>query len=215
MKNKKKITLIICTIGSVLLLLISLAVRSQLKLWSVKSSRPIVKLRKSTIESSTPTVKPFKFPVKPYKIKKDLTNIVNLEDFKKAIEYYTTKEFSFSDEQKKKLIENGFVVVPSNAEQFFHIYESSHFGIEPRIPNFITTDCILQLYHLLYDFTLRIIEVELLPSLRKLTQAMLEESKKQYEKITTPMVKAACLKNISFFAVAVKLLGIGEISLSS
>lgn len=155
--------------------------------------------------------------VKSYKVEEDLENVVNLKYFKEAVNYYTrraVKGFSFSDAQKKKLVQNGFVVTPSNAEQFFHIYESLHYGISPRIPNFITSDCVLQLYHLFYDFTLRAIEVdELLPALTNLTRAMLSDSIKQYQEITSPALKTACLKNISFFGVAAKLLGIEVASL--
>ena len=149
--------------------------------------------------------------VKPYKIETSLRAVVNLSDFMKSVEHYTRKEFSFSNDQKEKLVQNGFVVIPSNAEQFFHVYESAHFGVTPRIPNFITSDCVLQLYHLFYDFTLRAIEVEeLLPSIRKLTRAMLEESKEQYEELADPMLKAASLKNTAFFGVAAELLGIEQ-----
>jgi hypothetical protein len=148
--------------------------------------------------------------VEPYKVEKDLSNVVNSDDFEKAMEHYTG-EFSFSEAQKERLVQNGFVVAPADAEQFFHIYEGNHFGVTPRIPNFITSDCVLQLYHLFYDFNLRYVEVkELLPPLRKLTQAMLEGSKKQLEEISDSTLKAACLKNISFFGVAAKLLGIEE-----
>jgi hypothetical protein len=145
--------------------------------------------------------------VTPYKVEPELANVVNLDDFGKGIEHYTRTEFSFSDAQKEKLVQNAFVVAASNAEQFFHIYESSHFGIKPRIPNFITSDCVLQLYHLFYDFTLRAVEVEkLLPALTQLTQQMLAESERQLEQISDPALKAAALKNISYFAVAAKLL---------
>lgn len=149
--------------------------------------------------------------VKRYKIEKGLANLANFDDFKRAVEHYTRKEFAFSESQLEKLIQNGFVVTPSDAEQFFHVYESSHFGMVPRIPNFVTSDCALQLYHLFYDFTLRTIEIEeLLPSVRKLTQALLEGSKKQYEKVTDSVLKDACLKNISFFGVAASLLEMEE-----
>ncbi len=152
--------------------------------------------------------------MEPYKVAPDLANIANLSDFREAVEHYTRTEFSFSEAQKKKLVENAFVVTPSNAEQFFHIYESSHFGIQPRIPNFITSDCVLQLYHLFYNFTLRAVEVEeLLPALRKLTQEMLEESERQCEEIADPELRAASLKNISFFGVAAALLDSEDTSL--
>ena len=146
-----------------------------------------------------------------YKIEKELKNVVNMEDFKKAIEYYTYREFSFTDAQKEMLIRNGFCVTPSNAEQFFHIYEGEHYGISPRIPNFITTDSVLHLFHLFYDFTLRAVETErLLPLTVKLTQGLLEGALQQYEKITEPSLKNACMKNISFIGVATTLLGMKE-----
>lgn len=152
--------------------------------------------------------------IKEYRVKEDLSNIANLKEFSQAAGYYSGNEFRFTDAQKKKLVENGFVVVPGNAEQFFHIYESSHFGISPRIPNFITTDCVLQLYHLFYDFTLREVEVEeLLPILRRLTIAMLNESKRQYRKAKDPLIKRACSKNISFFGVATNLLKFKDTSI--
>lgn len=149
-----------------------------------------------------------------YYIEQELRNVMNVEDFKKAIEYYTQKEFSFSDEQKARLVQNGFVVIPSIAEQFFHVYEGTHYGIKPRIPNFITSDCVLHLFHLFYDFTLRAVETEkLMPVTLTLTQGFLEGTLQQYEKISEPNLKNACMKNISFFGVAAKLLGIEEITL--
>ncbi|MBU1706421.1 DUF3160 domain-containing protein [bacterium] len=149
--------------------------------------------------------------VHPYQVEPNLTNVVNLSNFKEGIEYYTRTEFSFSEAQKEKLVQNRFVVAPSDAEQFFHIYESSHFGIKPRIPNFITSDALLQLYHLFYDFTLKAIESEeLIPAVKKLTQTMLDETQKQGEGISDSELKAACLKNISFFAVAARLLSMKD-----
>ncbi|MFX0206012.1 MAG: DUF3160 domain-containing protein [Candidatus Hodarchaeota archaeon] len=151
-----------------------------------------------------------------YNIEKELKNVVNLDDFKEAIKYRTRKEFSFTDVQKERLIQNGFVVTPANAEQFFQVYESHpHFGIEkPRIPNFITTDSVLHLFHLFYDFTLRTVEIEkLLPLTMKLTQGLIEGAMQQYEEITEPNLKNACMKNISFFGVATRLLEMEEIAL--
>lgn len=147
--------------------------------------------------------------VEPYTVEKNLANIVNYDYFTRAVKTYTRSEFSLSEEQKEKLVRNGFVVEPSNAEQFFHVYESTHYGMKPRIPNFITTDVSLQLYHLFYDFTLRVIEFEeLLPALGKLTSEMYEISHVLEYEITDPKLKSACLKNVHFFGVAVNLLEI-------
>jgi hypothetical protein len=147
--------------------------------------------------------------------KKDLENVVNLYEFKKAIEHYTRTNFFFTDAQKEMLRKNRFVVIPSNAEQFFHIYEGEHYGIEkPRVPNFITTDSVLHLFHLFYDFTLRAIEVgQLLPYCEYLTEGLLKGSLQQYEIINDPFLKDACLKNISYFGVASRLLEMEYIEL--
>ncbi len=144
--------------------------------------------------------------LKPYRVKEDLSNISNLKEFKEALEYYKL-EFYLTEKQKEKLVENGFVVIPSWSRQFFHVYESPHYGIKPRIPNFVTSDCILHTYHLLYDHTLRAVEVQkLLPSLWKLTQAMLRESRKLYRKVSDPRLKEASQRNLVFFGVASRLL---------
>ncbi|RKY93459.1 MAG: hypothetical protein DRQ06_06700 [Candidatus Hydrothermota bacterium] len=151
--------------------------------------------------------------LKPYKIKSDLSNVSNLKEFADAIRYYG-RDFSLTEEQRKKLVENGFVVIPSEAQQFFHIYESPHFGITPRIPNFITTDCVLHIYHLLYDFSLRAVEVEkLLPALRDLTIAMFEKSLELYERAKSSRLREACRRNVIFFGVAASLLKFEDLPL--
>lgn len=154
----------------------------------------------------------------PVKLDTSLSAIVNLKDFAEGIEYYShhyayssskaEETFDFTPTQRLKLAENGFVVTPDDAEQFFQIYESHHFGIAPRIPNFITSDCMLQLYHLFFDFTLRAVESgELLPELESLSEGMLKASQGQAAQIADPDLKRAAEMNAQFFEVAVRLLG--------
>ena len=146
--------------------------------------------------------------VEPYVVEPGLANVANLETFMDAVLYDTRKELSFSDAQIDKLVQNGFVVAPGNYEQFFHIYPGTHFYKAPRVPNFVTTDCLLQIYHLLYDFTLRAVEAQhLLPAVYQLTDEMLDRSVEQLDGIADQELRKACLKNISFFGVAAELLG--------
>lgn len=127
--------------------------------------------------------------VKAYSVNKDLSNIENLSIFG-----------DFSKEQKELLYRNSFVVNPTEQGQLFYIYEENEYK---AIPSFITTDSVLQVYHIFYDYTLRILESEkLLGVLEKLTEKMLEDSVKLYEKIDNTEVKAAQLKNIAFFSIA-------------
>ncbi|WFA08729.1 DUF3160 domain-containing protein [Tissierella sp. Yu-01] len=128
--------------------------------------------------------------VAPYKVNKDLSNIENLEQFGE-----------FSNEQLELIIKNNFVVNPTKQEQLFYIYEDNMYN--KMLPNFITTDSVLQVYHIFYNYTLRTLESEkLIKLLEQLTEKMLLQSIELYNGIENATVKDMQLKNISFFAVA-------------
>lgn len=127
--------------------------------------------------------------VKPYRVNPDLSNIVNLNQFGE-----------FSEEQLELIIKNNFVVNPTKQEQLFYIYEENQYK---EIPSFITTDSVLQVYHIFYDYYLRTLENEkFLGILEELTDIMLKDSIAIYNEIDNKDVKNAQLKNIAFFAVA-------------
>jgi len=146
--------------------------------------------------------------LKPYKVAGDLSNITNLTEFAEAVNHYGKPRFDLSAAQQELLSRNAFVVTPGDAEQFFQIYESEHFGMRPRVPNFLSADVVLHLYHLIFDFSLKGIEIDALyPALQELTEGMLEGSLKQYETITDSTLHAAAMKNICYFAVPARLMG--------
>ena len=135
----------------------------------------------------------FTAQVKPYKVNSDLSNIVNLDQFGE-----------FTPEQKKFISKNGFVVMPTSEEQLFYIYEKNEYL---KVPSFITTDSVLQVYHIFFDYSLRTLEAEkLIDPLQNLTSNMLNKSITLYNEIENKEVKKAALKNIAFFAVAQKAL---------
>ena len=122
----------------------------------------------------------------------DLSKISNLADFQ------------LSPKAKKLLSQNGFVVIPTNFESIYQIYEDCR---KRNIPIFVTTDVVLHTSHILFDYVLRIIEIEkLMEDLRVLTDGMLEASINQYNIATTQEVKEAARNNVAFFSVAAKLL---------
>lgn len=124
-----------------------------------------------------------------YKIKPDLSNVVNAGQFE-----------GFTDKQLKMLSRNGFLVVPSKDEQLFYVYETNEYR---EIPSFITVDSVLQTYHVFYDFALRVLEQEyLLSDLEQLTDSMLRKTLILYDKLQDPEVKEAALKNAAYFAAA-------------
>ncbi len=135
----------------------------------------------------------FKPQVPFYKVKSDLSNIENIDDF------------SFSEAEKKLLAKNAFAVrlTPYNNE-FFSIYESNRYGYTP---NFITTDSILHNYHLMFDSLLEQLEKEkLFEVLKELNADMLKSSLAQYEVLKGSTWENSAKRNIAFFTVGSKLL---------
>jgi hypothetical protein len=124
-------------------------------------------------------------------IDKDLSNVVNLEQFP-----------NLTAAQREKLAQNGFVVAPGDREQLFYIYEENSYK---KIPGFVTTDSVLHVYHVFYDCALRNAESEiLLPRALTLTGNMLNELAAKYAAITDndAGVKGAALRALAYFGVA-------------
>lgn len=110
------------------------------------------------------------------------------------------KEFSLTPAQTKALENNGFVVIPGRYEQFYSVYFDCK---ENNIPVFVTTDCVLHTYHILYDYTLRILETEhFSKDCLILTEKMVDVSIDYYRETDDEAV----LKNVAYFSVAGKLL---------
>lgn len=104
-----------------------------------------------------------------YFVEKNLSNVTN------------ASYFVFSDEAKKLLVKNAFMVKPSYHDEFFPIYESNRYSYTP---SFITTDSILHNYHLMFDFLLKQLEEEKLAvELKQLNASMLSEALSYYKSL--------------------------------
>lgn len=188
MFRRKKLALLLCCIYISTILLVSIGcTRND----NIATSEDINFDYQRDDKSVNIPFKPVEYEAKvsPYEIKKDLSNIENLEQFG-----------DFTQEQKNSIIENGFVVMPTKEEQLFYIYENNEYM---KIPSFVTTDSVLQVYHVFYDYSLRTLENEkLIGILEKLTNNMIEKSIYLYDNAKNDQIKSTLLKNISFFSVA-------------
>lgn len=127
--------------------------------------------------------------VAPYEISPDLSNVVNLGQFP-----------NLTAEQMAKIAENGFVVAPGRQEQLFYIYEDNTYK---KIPNFVTTDSVLQVYHVFFDYALRSVEgMMLLPEAARLNENMIAQVQKEYETIEDPEVKPEAGAVLAYFGAA-------------
>lgn len=143
----------------------------------------------------------------------NLNNVVNQRQFGK-----------FSPQDMEKLSTHGFLVVDprtpeslakdkqkkppqedysdrgADYEQFFYLYDQNDYR---GIANFVTTDSLLQLYHIFFDYTLRNLEKEkLFPLVKTLNAEMLKHSQALYKQAPNPAIKEAARRNIAYFAVA-------------
>lgn len=131
----------------------------------------------------------FEAKVDPYVIEKDLSNIEN-------IQYFT----GFTDEQKEMLSTNGFVVLPGTNTRMHYIYDVNEYL---KVPNFITSDSVLHIYHQFFDKSLMHIESEYLYNYMDiLTNQMLDKSIRMMDILEDEKLKGLQEKNIIYFLVA-------------
>lgn len=89
----------------------------------------------------------------------DPAAIVNREQF-----------MNLPDSVFARLLRDGSVAVAGKSQQLFHVYEENEYSM---LPSFITTDLMLQVYHLYFDYTLRTVERDhLLPAIQALSSGM-------------------------------------------
>lgn len=136
--------------------------------------------------------------VKPYTVSPRMAEVSNLTHF--------NRKMPISAAKRTMLAKNLFAVSPTKSKQLFHIYEDNDYK---DIPSFVTTDSVLHLYHIFFDFTLRTVEEQsLTPILQRLTEGMLADSVKTWNEAEQGQLKDAALKNVVYFAVAARTLGL-------
>lgn len=131
----------------------------------------------------------YKAEVTPYSIAKDLSNIENINQFN-----------GFTEEQKKMLVDNGFVVLPSSSTRTYSVYDDNEYK---GIPNFVTTDSVLHLFHQFYDKSLMSVEMNYIyQDLELMTSQMLDKSITFLQQLEETDLKELQRKNIVYFLVA-------------
>lgn len=150
----------------------------------------------AAVAGGTGAAAPQSAAVKPYTVSPTLREVVNLRAF--------TRVRALSPAERQLLAQNLFVAAPTSQKQLFHVYEDNDYR---DLPSFVTTDAVLHLYHIFYDFTLRTVEEQsLAPVLRRMTEGMLEDSARNMRELSDPLLKQAALKNTAYFAVALRLI---------
>jgi hypothetical protein len=118
---------------------------------------------------------------------------------------------SLTDAQRALLAQNGFAVaapVAGQYREFYQIYEQNRYM---EVPVFITTDSVYHVYHLLFDKMLRDLETQyFITGLKSLTSTMLAATTAQYQSLNGTSLEEPALRNVAYFAVADRLLGLSD-----
>ena len=131
-----------------------------------------------------------------YSLPLDLATVVNLKDVEAKLR--------LNADQQALLQKNGFVVVPGQGDDIMASYGAMK---DAGVPNFITADTMLHLYHVEFASILKSIEEnELVGRLLDLTKAMLDRAIDDYERAADADTKEAARRNVAYFGVALMLL---------
>ncbi|HOA79679.1 MAG TPA: DUF3160 domain-containing protein [Defluviitaleaceae bacterium] len=142
---------------------------------------------------------PYTPSIPKYTLNSDLSNVVNASKFD-----------GLSQEQIKMLVDNGFVVLnpnPDKAHYYMKMYDIYEENEYKNIPNFITVDVALHMYHKFFDETLKAIEKEhLYGDLQELTDNMFNKAVKLYNEENDKETKKVLGNIVVYFSVANKLI---------
>ncbi|MDD5583113.1 MAG: DUF3160 domain-containing protein [Candidatus Marinimicrobia bacterium] len=154
------------------------------------------------IETEFGTYIPYLVDIEPnapqYVIESDFSNVSNFSDF------------TFTESQKQKLLENHFVVIPgrdSGLSGYKEIYDIYNEARESDIPQFITTDAVLHTYHNLFDKILSTSEEDyLIHYLKDMDSMLVHESLNAYHTHSDDFIRSCFKTLIAYFSVPLKLL---------
>lgn len=132
--------------------------------------------------------------VATYTFSSDFGEVTNFSKFASA----------FTEADKSLLRQNHFVSEPSQFKQIYSLYNSAK---ENNIPQFVTTDALLHTFHILYDYSLRVLEVKrFADDVKTLNHALLERIWEYFHQTGSPsdssLLGKAIQKDIAYFTVA-------------
>lgn len=157
----------------------------------------------SDIDTEFGTYQPYLVSVTPsltpYTVSADFSNVSNYQ------------YFNFTALEDSLLLRNAFMTRFQPNSQYgtgyLQIYDVYYECRDQATPIFVTTDAVLHTFHVLYDYTLRIMEMEqFIPDLDNMATALVSKALDHYSTITDSTLGQAALKNLAYTSVAAVLL---------
>ena len=110
----------------------------------------------------------------------------------------------FDQQFYAKLNQNNFVIVPTENQQLFNVYEQNDYN---RIPNYVTTDVYLQAFHMYFSYVLKMVErQEFVDRIHNVCVNMNKRAMEVVAQTTNAEIKDMAEYNAAFFAIGDRLL---------
>lgn len=127
----------------------------------------------------------------------DFSNVINFEQYS-----------GFTKEQLELLRKNGFVVMQPRSYGYLKMHEGYESAEYSHSPIFITTDAVLNLYHIFYGDSLKLLELSTLnDAMRDYSKLMLQDSLACYKDCKDTGEREQYKLITTYFAVANMLMG--------
>jgi hypothetical protein len=102
------------------------------------------------------------------------------------------------------LARQGMVARTTDADQMYDIYNAA---ADKKLPILVTTDPMLHVFHILYDYSLRTAELDhFYPAMERVLGSLLDYELAQYAQARDPVAKQALLENVAYLAVPLSYL---------
>lgn len=138
--------------------------------------------------------------VREYTVEPNLSNVYIYEGDSR----YEVLTNELTGNYRSDLANDQFIITEGENKEFFSIYENNRYSY---VPNFITTDALLHTYHLIFDSTLKELEMDVLSTNAvELVNDMVDESVGKYNLAGDGDMKLAAQRNVAFFSVVAVLL---------
>ena len=135
-----------------------------------------------------------------FTVEPDFSNVANFSKF----------EGMFNSVDTALLLKNHFTVKKSQYQQLYDIYNICTWH---GTPLFVTSDAVLHIYHVLFDYFLSQIEIQkFVTTLNDLTDVLIQQIESRLNPINSPVAKEAAKRNLAYLYVAKKLLNGDSVS---
>jgi hypothetical protein len=132
--------------------------------------------------------------VEAYTIRPDFSEVTN----------FSKQSGSLTEADKRLLEVTHFVAKPSHFKQIYSLYNDNR---SQEIPSFVTVDAMLHTFHILYDYTLRVLELNsFVHDLQAMDKELLNYFEQQFRIAPTDSLREILRKGWAYFGVSTRLL---------